>query len=242
MRIRRFTQYAAYVMMMSLLKSAVVLMQVAQSASSEGLLDNRSTMAFLPIALSSVPYFTLQAGIAAAVIRPLLLRRLFLLSVALLLMGDLLPAFTMQMGPQWIRWASPWLYTIASHPFAWLLPVLILALIERRRAAHGQVSASRGEPPVRADTAVPQDGRVAPQEGPVSRWLCRDIGSRVLPHWYYWDIGLAVLPVWFGIVVLDPLGLLNYLGGLINVPISLGRACSLSCSYRRHHCASWLCW
>lgn len=220
MRMHRFSQYAAYVMVMSLLSSVIVLLQVGQSAANGGSLNSRNTMMFLPMVLTIVPYAMLQAGIAAAVVKPLSLRWLFLLSAALLLVGNLLPAFTMQMGPKWIRWASLMVYTFASNRLAWLLPVLILALAGRRRAAHKQVSASGAEPTVTADATTPQEGRVAQGEKSTSRWYGRDIGSGVLRRWYYWDIGLAVLPVWFGII-LDPVGLLGYLGGLINVPISL---------------------
>jgi hypothetical protein len=194
MRVSRLIQFSVYVVIMSLLYSAVTLLQVEQSTSDGGLLNSRNTMAFLPMALSMVPYFMLQVGIAVLVVKPLSLRWLFLLSVALLLIGDLLPAFSMQMGPKWIRWASLMVCTIASNPLAWLLPVLILALAGRRRAVHRQVSASRVEPAVTADATTPQEGRVAQGEKSAWRWLYRDIGSGTLPRWYYWDIGLAVLP------------------------------------------------
>jgi hypothetical protein len=220
MRMKRFAQYTAYAMVTSLLQSAVVLVQTGKGGAAGGWLDGRNTMSFLPMALAAVPYYVLQVGIAAAVVKPLFLRRLFLLSAAFLVIGQLLPVLGTDIGPKWIQWASMGLYTIASLPFAWLLPVLILALAGRRRGVPEQVPGPEGKPAVAADAAMPQGSCVAQGEASAGRRCFRDIGSGMLPRWYYWDLGLAVVPVWFGIIF-DPLGLLSYLGGLINVPISL---------------------
>ncbi|MCX5643489.1 MAG: hypothetical protein NTZ17_02215 [Phycisphaerae bacterium] len=164
-------------------------------------------MAFLPMALTTAPYASLQVVIALGLVKSLSLRRLFLLSALLLLVGDLLPFLTMHVVPESIRWVNGWLYRTASSPFALLIPVLILALGGRRRTASTCAPSPVGEAANTSDTT-------GAQERPV---VC---GEKILWRWYYWDISLAVLPLWFGII-LDPFGILSYLGGLINVPIAL---------------------
>ncbi len=47
-----------------------------------------------------------------------------------------------------------------------------------------------------------------------------DTGDSPRWRWFYWDLALAAVPLWFGILI-DPLCVLNYLGGLINVPFAL---------------------
>jgi hypothetical protein len=157
-------------------------------------------MMFLPMALTMAPYAVLQVVVAALVLKPLSLWRLFVVSVAFLLGGVLLITVVSHSPWSLIRWLAFCLYGIVYGNFTLLIPVLILVLVSRRRSCRPTAASDTPDQvPVREPRSVAM---------PESKW-----------RWYYWDLALAAVLLWFEII-LDPWGVFSYLGGLINVPFS----------------------
>ena len=202
MRPIRFVQYAVYVILVSLLDSALITLGIGLGELGEQV----SLMPLLPMALAGMPYVALQVGVAAVAIKPLSLRRLLLITMPFLAIARLAPALASLVFPRAVRWVAVWLHGVASGPFILLVPVLILALT---RHVRGRTSGSTAETPQEVSM-----GDHSAERQPTGGESARG------PRWYYWDIGLAALPFWFGLMF-DPWGILNYLGGLINVPFAL---------------------
>ncbi|MBP7053879.1 MAG: hypothetical protein KBE65_22935 [Phycisphaerae bacterium] len=207
MRVTRLAQHLLYVVMLSVLNSAVVMFAAEEFTFTSGMSDPRVAMAFVPMSLTIVPYAVLQVAMAAWVIRPLSLVRLFVVSGAFVLVTNLMSSFAMRSPSSVMQWMGLCLYSVLSPTFSLLLPLLILRFLGRRWPKRWSASPSRAQVGVVSDVPATQERRR------------QDTGGKAW-QWYYWDVVLAMLPLWFGLVV-DPYGLLSYLGGLINVPFAL---------------------
>jgi hypothetical protein len=201
MRAARLAQYAVYATAMSLVSSLVLVLAVKEFVAGRRSAGPSDAMMFLPMLLANVPYVVLQLVVAALTIKPLSLRKLFLVSTAFLLSTGALIALTWRCPWSVVRWLGSFVYSFAFGPLALLIPVLILAILPRRRSDR----AAAGGSDAPGDAYVPEPRNVA---APQSRW-----------RWYYWDLALAAVVLWFEII-LDPWGVFGYLGGLINVPFS----------------------
>lgn len=201
MRTVRLAQYVVYTAAMSLLSSLVLVLAMKGLVAGGRSAEPRDTMMFLPMLLMNVPYVVLQLVVAALTIKPLSLRKLFLASAAFLLSAAALIALTWRCSLFVVRWLGSFVYSFAFGPLALLIPVLILAILCRRRSERG----AAGDSDVPGEASVPEPRNAAV---PQSRW-----------RWYYWDLGLAAVILWLEII-LDPWGVFGYLGGLINVPFS----------------------
>jgi hypothetical protein len=194
-------QYTAYVVAMSLMSSLLVSLAAAGFTSGGRSAEPRDAMMVLSMALTMLPYAVLQVVVAALVLKPLSLWRLFVVSVAFLLGGVLLIVAASRAPWSMVRYLAFSLYSIAFGNFSLLIPVLILALIGRHR--FGRSSAMISAAPDDVSLAEPRNVAV-----PESKW-----------RWYHWDMAIAAVILWFEII-LDPWGVFSYLGGLINVPFS----------------------
>lgn len=201
MRAARLAQYAVYTAAMSLLSSLVLVLAMKGLVGGRRSAGPSDTMMFLPMLLTNVPYVVLQLVVAAFTIKPLSLRKLFLVSGAFLLSTGAMIALTWRCSLFVVRWLGSFAYSFAFGPLALLIPVLILAILRRRRSGRGD--AGGFDAPGEASVPEPRNAAV-----PQSRW-----------RWYYWDLALAAVVLWLQII-LDPWGVFGYLGGLINVPFS----------------------
>lgn len=201
MRAVRLAQYAVYTAAMSLLSSLVLVLAMKGLVGGRRSAGPSDTMMFLPMLLANVPYVVLQLVVAAFTIKPLSLRKLFLASTVFLLSTGAMIALMWRCPWFVVRWLGSFVYSFAFGPLALLIPVLILAILHRRRSNR----AAAGGPDAPGEASVPEPRNAAV---PQSRW-----------RWYYWDLALAAVILWLEII-LDPWGVFGYLGGLINVPFS----------------------
>jgi len=204
---RRLVEYVVYVIGVSLLASLSVSLTAALFAPSDDLFSGPAIMGCLPMALALVPYTILQVVVAAILVRPLSMLKLFALSAMLLLGVTLLGVAGAQIPPGIARQVVGGVFATLSNQFNLLIPVLVLALIARKRPAAEPCAAPSPAPTGASDSTNPPQGHVPVAAG--FKW-----------RWFYWDIALMSVPLWFGILF-DSSGILSYLGGLINVPFAL---------------------
>ena len=209
MRVFRAVQYVVYVAALSFFYAmGSLLMEAAvRLTSGKGLAFDRDALAVVDFAGFVVPYVICQVVVAVLAVRRLSLRKLFVLS-AICAVASYPLLFLLSQIPKGMLRRMHIGFSgniLVGQLLPLLIPVLILALAERRR------SASESGPKGETDTVLPRPESV----GGSAQEQCPK--SQALPErrWYRWDIALAVLPLCYA-AILDPLGIINYIGGLVN--------------------------
>jgi len=206
MRIPRLIHYVVYLAVLSLFQALVAAVITKFEGSGEFEFED-----LLGIAAMAVPYVVCQIVVAALTIRFLSLRKLFCLTVIFIIAEYLLCLIPFKISGEITRWVIPRFFgSLLLWPLLPLMiPVLFLALAERRRSTHVS-KADRKDIPVigsnSRDLKKVHEKHIEESENLPKR------------PWYFWDIGLAVIPLLFGIL-LDPFGIAEYLTGLFNMPL-----------------------
>lgn len=163
------------------------------------------------LAILILPFVVCQIIFAIFVVRNLSLKRLFFLSVlfifVLCILSVVIFPLLVKLGPTHIL-SFHW--NLLELFFMFGIPLLILTIAQKRQT----IAISQ---PIIKKTQVAGSNKI-------------DIGSPQSQHsenksshksyWWHWDIALVAVPLWF-LVFLDPFGIINYMCGLINVPIHL---------------------
>ena len=205
MRISRLIHYIIYLAALSLFQA--LLCAVITKFEGNGVFEFED---ILGLAAMAMPYVVCQIVVAYLTIRFLSLKKLFYLTAAFIIAEYLLFLILAQMPDELIRWIMPRFFggLLLRQLLPLMIPVMILALIERHR------SMGRSKPEQRGVSAIESNSR------DLKKVRKEQIESENLPKrpWYLLDIGLAGIPFLFGIL-LDPFGIAGYLTGLINMPL-----------------------
>lgn len=156
------------------------------------------------------PFVILQVTVAALAIKRPPLRQLFALTATWDVLSGLVSLLFVLVPEESHRWVNRLFVGGLLNPqlFRLGLPVLILWFLQRRRHA------SRGES---QENGTSDAERETPAVTPVAQE--RGVNVRQAKRlWYRWDIVLLVVPLSFS-VLLDPLGVINYASGLINIKV-----------------------
>jgi len=162
------------------------------------------------VAAMMLPLVILQVTVAVLAIKALPLRRLFVLTVVFDIAGNLLSLALIDMPQEFHRWLSRLLLGgfLNGQVIHLIVPVLILWFLQRRQRASRAKSQENGT----LDAEHETPSVVAMDKGEVGN------AAQAKRLWYRWDIAMAVVPLSFA-VVLDPLGVINYVSGLINMKV-----------------------
>jgi len=205
MRILRVIHYVVYVVAL-LLFQGLIWTVLARFADEEG-----SALTYVvDTAAMMLPLVILQVTVATLAIKATPLRRLFVLTVAFDIGGGLLSLALVHVPEEFHPWLS-WLSLgglLSGQLFHLILPVLILWFLERRQRA----SRAKSQENRTLDADLETPSVVALDKGQVVE---ADMSKRL---WSRWDIAMVVVPLSFT-VLLDPLGVITYVSGLINMKV-----------------------
>lgn len=207
-RISKLIYYVVYIITISLLYGLIRMVTMTFDGDMRFEVDRIINLTTLVM-----PFVFFQIVTAIFVVRNLSLKKLFFLSAIFTFVSCILSYI---ISPLLITPAPAYIYIITYHwnllelLFMLGLPVLILVILQRKGAKVAL------QPTVKSTQASGHKELEDVKEQP----LLTDNKSSNKIYWWHWDIAIAAIPVWFGIL-LDPFGIVNYMCGLINVPIHL---------------------
>ena len=224
-RIFKPIHYVVYVIVLSLLYGLFTAITLKLESGIRFKTDRIINLAALVI-----PFVFCQIVFAILVVRNLSLKKLFSLSAIFTFVSCILSVIVfpllIKLGPTHII-AFHW--NLLELLLMFGVPVLILLILQQRSAK------SKLKKSLESTQAV--DSNVSNIETSQTQQIKSSTSYN--SYWWHWDIAIAAVPVWFGIL-LDPFGIVNYMCGLINVPIHLVAAfCSILLIPAGIICLSW---
>jgi len=205
-RIFKLIYYVVYIITISLFYGLIRMVTMTLDGDMRFEVDRIINLATLVM-----PFVFFQIVTAIFVVRNLSLKKIFFIStiftIASCILSYIISPLLIIPGPVYII-AFHW--NLLELLFMLGIPVLILTIAQRRRTK------DMSQPTVK-NAQVDDSDEI--EVGMLKSQQCEN-KPPCKSYWWYLDIGLAIVPLWF-LILIDPFGIVNYLCGLINVPIHL---------------------